>query len=280
MNKRVIIGGAIGLLVVVLTILVRCVFGVPIARLFNLFSIIQLVLFGLLAGIISQQFIPMTTEKSIIRNTGIMFLVTFIAPIIIGIILNLFFNIRYIRIIKLLGFRFIDRIIGDQFRLTLQYFIISIICSVAVFVFLKISHNKGLLPFVESTGNKSHKENVSERNSIQNESQPVFESKFDGGFWHFVGLCIGGFLVCLITLGIAFPWVNCWFIRWRINHTVVSGKRLQFNGTGLSLFGHFILRGWLLGIILTPLTLCLYPIYYFQVSLRKWEVKNTSLVNN
>ena len=104
-------------------------------------------------------------------------------------------------------------------------------------------------------------------------------SYFDGGFWHLVGLSIGGFLFCLITLGIAFPWVACWFIRWRVNHTVVDGKRLQFNGKGLSLFGHYILRGWLLGWILGPLTLGLYIIYYFQVSLKKWEAKNTNFVS-
>ena len=277
MNKKVIIGGAIGLLVVVLAIIVKCLFGVSIAHVFNLFSIIQFVLIGLLVGIICQQFIPMTTEKSIIKNTGIVFLITLISPIIIGIFVSLIFNIR---MITRAGFSLIGSIISYQFSLVSQYLIISIICSVAVFVFLKISQNKGLLPFVENTENKTSEENVSENNSIKNESQAVLESKFDGGFWHFVGLCIGGFLVCLITLGIAFPWVNCWFIRWRINHTVVSGKRLQFNGTGFSLFGHFLLRGWLLGILLTPLTLGLYTVYYFQVSLKKWEVKNTSLVNN
>jgi hypothetical protein len=102
------------------------------------------------------------------------------------------------------------------------------------------------------------------------------ESYFNGSFWHLIGLCIGGFIVCLITLGIAFPWVCCWFIRWQTNYTVIQGKRLQFNGTGLSLFGHFILRGWLLGIILTPLTLGLYPIYYYCVLLKKWITKNTT----
>ncbi|MDR0457146.1 MAG: DUF898 domain-containing protein [Treponema sp.] len=105
-------------------------------------------------------------------------------------------------------------------------------------------------------------------------------SYFEGGFWHYVGLSLGGFLVCLITLGIAFPWVCCWFIKWRTDHTVVNGKRLQFTGKGISLFGHFLLKGWLLGLILGPLTLGLYWIYYFCVSLKKWEVKNTSFKDN
>lgn len=101
-------------------------------------------------------------------------------------------------------------------------------------------------------------------------------SYFDGGFWHYVGLSLGGFLVCLITLGIAFPWVCCWFIKWRTDHTVVNGKRLRFTGKGISLFGHFLLKGWLLGLILGPITLGLYWIYYYCVSLKKWEIKNTT----
>jgi len=116
------------------------------------------------------------------------------------------------------------------------------------------------------------------KNITTNQTVTGNESYFDGSFWHLVGLYIGGFLVCLITLGIAFPWVYCWFTSWRTDHTVVDGKRLQFNGKGISVLGHFILKGWLLGIILTPLTLGLYPIYYFNVSLKKWEVKNTSFI--
>jgi uncharacterized membrane protein YjgN (DUF898 family) len=106
------------------------------------------------------------------------------------------------------------------------------------------------------------------------------KSYFDGGFWALFGWSLLGVIVLIITIGIALPWVYCWIVRWRTNHTVVDGKRLQFNGTGGSLFGHFILRGWLLGIILTPLTLGIYPIYYYTVSLRKWEIKHTNFSNS
>jgi hypothetical protein len=102
------------------------------------------------------------------------------------------------------------------------------------------------------------------------------ESKFVGGFWHLVGLYLGGLIICFITLGIAFPWVCCWFVKFYTDQTIINGKRLQFNGNGLSLFGHFILKGWLLGLILGPLTLGLYWIYYYSISLKKWIVKNTS----
>jgi uncharacterized membrane protein YjgN (DUF898 family) len=116
-----------------------------------------------------------------------------------------------------------------------------------------------------------------QRSKIMSEKQEG--SFFDGGFWQLVGWSLLGFLVCLITLGIAFPWVCCWIISWQTSHTVIDGKRLQFNGKGLSLFGHYILRGWLLGLILTPLTLGLYPLYYYSISLKKWITKNTSISN-
>jgi len=106
------------------------------------------------------------------------------------------------------------------------------------------------------------------------------ESYFDGGFWELVGWSLLGLLVWTITVGIALPWIYCWFARWRTNHTVIDGKRLRFNGTGGSLFAHYILRGWLLGLILNPLTLGLYLFYYLFVSLKKWEIKNTSLVDS
>ena len=101
-------------------------------------------------------------------------------------------------------------------------------------------------------------------------------SYFDGSFWALVGWTLLGLIVIAITLGLATPWVYCWNVRWRTNNTVVDGKRLQFNGTGGSLFLHYILRGWLLGLILTPLTLGLYPYYYYFVALKKWEIKNTN----
>ena len=105
-------------------------------------------------------------------------------------------------------------------------------------------------------------------------------SKFVGSFWGLVGWSLLGFLTCLITLGIAFPWVYCWFVRWRTNNTIIEGKTLKFNGKGIMLLGHFILRGWLLGLILGPLTLGLYWIYYYGVAIKQWEIKNTSFKNN
>ena len=63
------------------------------------------------------------------------------------------------------------------------------------------------------------------------------------------------------------------FYGWKINHTVIEGKRLKFNGTAMGLFGNWI--KWLLLIIVT------FGIYSFwvHIKLEQWKVKNTTFLN-
>jgi len=63
------------------------------------------------------------------------------------------------------------------------------------------------------------------------------------------------------------------FYGWKINHTVIEGKRLKFNGTAMGLFGNWI--KWLLLIVVT------FGIYSFwvHIKLEQWKVKNTTFLN-
>ena len=101
-------------------------------------------------------------------------------------------------------------------------------------------------------------------------SQSIQSSYFDGGLLTYIGWIILGFLVTVVTLGICFPWALCMVYGWKINHTVIEGKRLRFNGSALSLFGH-----WLLWLLLTIITLGIYSFWVF-IALEKWKVRNTS----
>ena len=65
-------------------------------------------------------------------------------------------------------------------------------------------------------------------------------SYFDGGLFQFIGWKIFGFLVTVCTLGICYPWSITMVYGWKINHTVIEGKRMQFNGSAIGLFGHWI----------------------------------------
>ena len=98
-------------------------------------------------------------------------------------------------------------------------------------------------------------------------------SYFDGGLLSYVGWIILGRLLTSCTFGICYPWALCMIYGWKINHTVIEGRRLQFNGTAIGLFGNWI--KWLLLIVVT------FGIYGFwvHIKLEQWKVKNTTFLD-
>ena len=98
-------------------------------------------------------------------------------------------------------------------------------------------------------------------------------SYFDGGLLSYIGWIILGCLITSCTLGICFPWALCMIYGWKINHTVIEGRRLQFNGTAIGLFGNWI--KWLLLIVVT---LGIYS-FWVHIKLEQWRVKNTTFLN-
>lgn len=64
------------------------------------------------------------------------------------------------------------------------------------------------------------------------EQTPVRQdSYFDGNTWQYIGYHLLSFLVCTLTLGIAYPWMLCMIRRWEVKHTVIHGRRLRFSRT-------------------------------------------------
>lgn len=98
-------------------------------------------------------------------------------------------------------------------------------------------------------------------------------SKFDGSGIELFGYYVLTTIVCLITCGIAAPWMICKTYKWRISHTVINGKRLTFTGSGASLLGH-----WILWEILTVITCGIYG-FFVHIALRKWEMSHTFIEN-
>lgn len=94
-------------------------------------------------------------------------------------------------------------------------------------------------------------------------------SSFDGTGLELFGLTILASIVCTITCGIAAPWMICKIYKWKVDHTVINGRRLTFSGNGGSLLGH-----WILWEILTVITCGLYS-FFLYVALRKWELERT-----
>lgn len=97
-------------------------------------------------------------------------------------------------------------------------------------------------------------------------------SFFDGGLFHFIFLIIIGFLVTVLTLGICYPWAVKIIYGWKINHTVIEGRRMQFNGSAVGLFGNWI-KWWFFTII----TLGIYGFWVF-IKLEDWKAKHTTFV--
>ena len=98
-------------------------------------------------------------------------------------------------------------------------------------------------------------------------------SYFDGGLFGLIGWHIVGFFLTALTLGICFPWALCLVYGWKINHTVIEGRRLQFNGRAVSLFGN-----WLKWLLLCVITIGIY-IFWLGIALEKWKVKNTTFAD-
>ncbi|MBC1231787.1 DUF898 domain-containing protein [Listeria booriae] len=98
-------------------------------------------------------------------------------------------------------------------------------------------------------------------------------SFFDDGLLQFIGWTILGILVTVFTLGICYPWALTMIYGWKINHTVIEGRRMRFSGSAFGLFGNWI--KWLLLIIIT---LGIYSFWVF-IKLEDWKAKNTSFIN-
>lgn len=95
-------------------------------------------------------------------------------------------------------------------------------------------------------------------------------SYFDGGLLSYIGWHILGAIITFFTLGICYPWALCMTYGWKINHTVVEGRRLKFNGTAIGLFGN-----WIKWFLLCLITAGIYSLW-LHISLEKWKVKNTT----
>ncbi|HAO6469243.1 TPA: DUF898 domain-containing protein, partial [Listeria monocytogenes] len=83
-------------------------------------------------------------------------------------------------------------------------------------------------------------------------------SFFDGGLLQYIGWTILGTLVTICTIGICYPWALCMVYGWKINHTVIEGRRLKFQGSAVGLFGH-----WIKWLVLTIITIGIYVFWVF-----------------
>lgn len=94
-------------------------------------------------------------------------------------------------------------------------------------------------------------------------------SFFDGGLGSYIGWNLLGFLVTTFTLGICAPLAICWMYKWKTEHTVIEGRRMEFTGTATGLFGH-----WIKWLLLTIITFGIYG-FWVHIKLEDWKARNT-----
>lgn len=95
------------------------------------------------------------------------------------------------------------------------------------------------------------------------------ESYFDGGLLELIVWNIICALITIFTLGICFPFAICLLLKWEASHTVIEGKRLKFDGTGMQLFGN-----WIKWFLLCIITLGIYS-FWLVIAMKKWKVMHT-----
>lgn len=101
----------------------------------------------------------------------------------------------------------------------------------------------------------------------------VAGSYFDGGLAQKIGWTILAVLVTMCTLGLGAPWAICMLTKWETKHTVIEGRRLGFNGTGLQLWGK-----WIVWTLLTIITFGIYG-FWFSIKMKQWVTSHTYFVN-
>ena len=99
------------------------------------------------------------------------------------------------------------------------------------------------------------------------------ESKFTGGLLGMIGIGLLQSFLIGITLGFGLPWAVCLKEKWYAQHTIINGKRLAFDGTGMQLFGNYI--KWML---LTIITCGIYS-FWLSIKMKQWVISHTHVAD-
>ncbi len=98
------------------------------------------------------------------------------------------------------------------------------------------------------------------------------ESAFDGSLGGWIIYKALYLLLTIATLGILESVGQYLYTRWEVNHTVISGRRLHFEGTIKQIFWKMIIWNFLAIITFGLFALSI------PIRIKRWQIRNTSIV--
>lgn len=95
-------------------------------------------------------------------------------------------------------------------------------------------------------------------------------STFTGGAFMNAVIDWTSALVSILTLGICYPFMACWKLKWKASHTFIDGRQQAFDGNGGQFMGRYMLL-----LFLSVITFGIYYILCAKVAIEKWRTLHT-----
>ena len=111
---------------------------------------------------------------------------------------------------------------------------------------------------------------IEENKKLEEDIIKHHRSYFTGDMKGYYFIRLVSLLSDIFSLGIMYPFITCWQMKWEAKHTFINGKRLEFTGNPVDVFFQFI-KWW-------ALTVVTFGIYHFikgKFAIHKWKIKHT-----
>ena len=151
MNKRIILSVLITLLVILSTVISKWIFQIPMV---GVVTIIEIGLYGISVSVVCYRFLMKSTEKTMMKDTGIVFLLTILMGIHIRFLAMIMFFLGLVPRVGLYILNSIIYAIGiNAYTGFLQGLFVSMVISIATFILIKFDIKKSILPIEENKWN-------------------------------------------------------------------------------------------------------------------------------